>query len=72
MRFKRTLKRNRHGDPKSLEEFIKKEAEENKSSVENQQLKRCIAMSDAIIINDSTIEEFHKKINEDIEKNKKT
>lgn len=72
VRFKRILKRNRHGDPKSLEEFIKKEAEENKSSVENQQLNNCIAMSEETIINDSTIEEFHKKINEGIEKNKKT
>lgn len=72
VRFKRILKRNRRGDPKSLEEFIKKEAEENKTSVENQQLNNCIATSDATIINDSTIEEFHKKINEVIEKNKKT
>ncbi|MBU4311394.1 MAG: AAA family ATPase [Candidatus Omnitrophica bacterium] len=71
-RFNRILKRNREGDPKTLEEFIKKEAEENKAATENQQLNNCLEKADEIIINDSTIEEFHKKIDEAIKKNKKT
>ena len=45
---------------------------ENKANPENQQLKRCLKMSDVIIINDSTIGDLHKKIDEAIKENKKT
>ena len=63
-RFNRILSRNRAGDPKTLEDFIEKERKENISADTNQQLKNCLKLADRIIINDSTIEEFHKKIDE--------
>jgi dCMP deaminase len=72
MRFKRSLERKRKGDAETLEEFIKKEKEENRNSSENQQLKKCLRMADVIVANDSTIEEFRRKIDEAIKKNKKT
>ena len=63
-RFKRILNRNRAGDPVTLEDFIEKEKKENISADTNQQLENCLKLADKIIINDSTIEEFHKKIDE--------
>lgn len=71
-RFKRGLERNRPGDAETLEDFIKKEEKENKAYPENQQLKKCLGMADEIIINDSSIEQLHKKIDEAIKKHKKT
>lgn len=62
IRFKRLIKRNRPGDPQTLEEFIEKEKKENTNTLTNQQLENCLKLADKIIINDSTIEEFYKKI----------
>ena len=72
MRFKRSIRRNRQGDALTLYGFIKKEKEENIDNIENQQLKTCIEMADIVIINNSTIEAFYRKIDEAIEKDKKT
>jgi len=71
-RFKRGVERKRPGDAQTLGEFIKKEVKENKTSSENQQLKKCLEMADEIIVNNSTIERFHEKIDAVLEKNKKT
>ena len=71
MRFKRGLKRKRPGDAETLDEFIKKEAKENRDNIESQQLKKCLQMADVIIANDSTIKEFHKRIDDAIRKDKK-
>ena len=67
-RFKRSVKRKRPGDAGTLEGFIEKEGEENIDALENQQLKRCLNMADRLIINDSTIEGFHRRIDETIKK----
>ncbi|MEK6733233.1 MAG: AAA family ATPase [Candidatus Omnitrophota bacterium] len=67
-RFNRILSRNRAGDPGTLEDFIEKERKENISADTNQQLENCLKLADKIIINDSTIEEFHKRIYEVIKK----
>lgn len=72
MRFKRSVKRKRPGDAKTLQEFIEKEGRENKANSENQQLRKCLQMSDVVIINDSTIEDLYRKIDAAIEKNKET
>ena len=62
IRFKRAISRKRQSDPETLEEFVEKERRENTDSSTKQQLENCLKLADAIIINDSTIEEFHKKI----------
>ena len=72
IRFKRCKARKRPGDADTLEGFIEKEGKENKISPENQQLKKCLQMADLSIINDSTIDTLHKKIDEAIKENKKT
>ncbi len=66
IRFKRAIARSRPGDPCTLQEFIDKERKENMLSSTNQQLENCLKMADILIINDSTIEGFHKKIDEAI------
>jgi len=71
-RFKRGLDRKRPGDAQTLDDFIEKEKKENKNDSQNQQLKKCLQLADIVIINDSTLEEFHKKIDEAIKKYKKT
>ena len=68
MRFRRAVARNRQGDPETLEEFIEKERRENINNSTNQQLENCLKAADKVIINDSTIEEFHKKIDLIIER----
>lgn len=62
MRFERSLKRQRPGDAQTLAEFIKKEKRENKNDSENQQLKKCMGIADTVIINNSSIEDFHGRI----------
>lgn len=69
-RFKRSIERNRAGDAFTLEDFKIKEAKENKPGIENQQLKKCLEMTDAVIVNDSSLEDLYKKIDEIIKKNK--
>ncbi|MBU1853922.1 MAG: AAA family ATPase [Candidatus Omnitrophica bacterium] len=71
-RFKRSLKRKRPGDADTLQEFIAKEEKENKDSFENQQLQRCLKMADVVIINDSTVDQLHRNIDEAIKKSRKT
>jgi len=70
-RFKRSLKRKRPGDADTLQEFIAKEEKENKDSFENQQLQRCLKMADVLIINDSTVDQLHRNIDEAIKKSRK-
>jgi len=69
IRFKRVVSRKRPGDPETLKEFIEKEKMENIPSPANQQLGTCLKMADTIIINDSTVEDFHKKISAVIKNN---
>lgn len=71
-RFKRAVARGRPGDPGDLQEFIEKERKENIASSTNQQLENCLKMADVVIMNDSSVEDFHKKIDEEIAKIKKT
>ncbi len=60
IRFERLRRRGRHGDPETLEEFKKIDEKENKGKA-GQQIDRCMAMADYIIINDGTIDELKKK-----------
>ena len=65
LRFQRLINRKerKETDAKTLEEFKANEAREMKSSnPANQQIRKCIEMSDITIRNDATIESFHKKL----------
>lgn len=66
VRFKRILERGRNEkDARTLEEFREAEAREMRSdNKSSQQLGACMAMAKFTIVNDSTLEQYYKKIDE--------
>lgn len=64
LRFERVKKRGREESAASLEEFVAKEAEETSTDERKQQLRSCIDMADRTIVNDGTLEELWKKLEE--------
>ncbi|NUJ97963.1 AAA family ATPase [Candidatus Gracilibacteria bacterium] len=60
IRFLRMQKRNRPGEPESLEEFIRIEKEEDGKSV--QKISACIKQADICLKNEGEIEDLYKKI----------
>lgn len=64
IRFKRLLSRGKFSDPKNWEDFLKMDARD-RSDPDNplgQQVGKCIAMADHVLINEGTIEEMEKKV----------
>lgn len=70
LRFERARLRGRVGEAETLADFIKKEEQENLNKPDGQQLNRCLAMADILIINDSTLLVLYQKIEEALEKSK--
>lgn len=66
LRFERAAKRGQYNDPKTFEEFVAlDERDLGKDEPEyGQQVKKCLEQVDFVLINDGTIEEFEKKLNE--------
>lgn len=66
IRYRRVLSRGKESDPKEWEDFIKvdeRDFGENESE-EGQQVEKCMKLADFHLVNDSTKEEFHRKIEE--------
>lgn len=64
MRYERVKKRGRDESASSLQEFIKKEEEEMAGGEIGQQLRQCLEMADRTIINDSSLKDLHRKLEE--------
>ena len=64
LRFKRLLKRKRAGDAKTLEEFKQQEERENLNNATNQQLDKTFKLSKKVILNDGSLKQLHKKIDD--------
>ncbi len=64
VRFARAKARGRDESAATLEEFRRKEEIEMNGRETGQQLARCMAMADRLILNDGTIEELKKKVEE--------
>ena len=65
IRFERMLSRNRENDPKTFGDFLALEAIELKDNVaEGLQIAECIKMADYKIVNDSSLEDLGKKVDE--------
>ena len=64
LRFGRVRKRGRNESAATLEDFVRKEAEENSSDPGAQQLRACMDLADRAIINDGTLEELRRKLEE--------
>ncbi len=60
VRFARMVQRKRPGDPKTLEEF--KKINEDLNIKNGQKVNQCMQLADAIIVNNSTIDQLHSKI----------
>jgi dephospho-CoA kinase len=70
IRFERIKKRNDVFDPKTWEEFLeldKRDQGENEPEY-GQRTRDCLAKADFLIINDSSLEEFERKVNEIVSK----
>jgi dephospho-CoA kinase len=64
VRFARVAVRGRDESAADLEAFRKKEEMERAGGETGQQLEACMAAADRLIINDGTIPEFHRKLEE--------
>jgi dephospho-CoA kinase len=64
LRYARTKARGRDESAASIEEFRAKEALEMTGTEIHQRIDLCMAMADRIILNDGTIEELRKKVEE--------
>jgi dephospho-CoA kinase len=62
VRFERVSRRGRNESASSLDEFIRKEREEMTDRPEGQQLHRCLELADRTVVNDSTLEAFHRQL----------
>jgi dephospho-CoA kinase len=62
VRFERVRARGRDESAATLAEFIRKEAEEMGSNPEAQQIHRCLEMADAVIANDGSLEDLHRRL----------
>lgn len=63
IRFKRTLLRDREGDPKTYEEFLDVEAREaSTSDPTTQQMDRTAEMADAVVYNNGTVEDLREQV----------
>lgn len=63
-RFARTAARGRDESAGDLEAFKRKEDEERRGGAAAQQLEACLAAADRLVVNDGTLEEFHRKLEE--------
>jgi len=64
VRFERVKARGRDESVGTFEQFIRKEAEEKGNDAEAQQLDKVMAMADISIVNDGSLEELHRKLEE--------
>jgi dephospho-CoA kinase len=64
VRFARTAARGRDESAKDLEAFRRKEDEERRGGPAGQQLEACMAAADRLIVNDGTLPEFHRLLEE--------
>lgn len=62
VRYQRVRARGREESAATLEDFIRKEAEEMTTAERGQQLQTCMKMADSTIINDGTIQDLFQKL----------
>ncbi|MEM3361910.1 MAG: AAA family ATPase [Candidatus Anstonellaceae archaeon] len=68
IRFERMKKRNREGDPKTFEEFVRIERLEENTSTTSQQLLEVLKVGDFYIQNNGSLDELYLKIDKLLEK----
>jgi dephospho-CoA kinase len=64
LRYERVAKRGRSESAASLDDFIRKEEEEKGADPAAQQLHTCMALADRMLVNDGSIEDLHRRLEE--------
>jgi len=64
VRFGRLSKRGREGDPKTFDEFKRLDNLENRGKTKGQEINKCLKMADFTIVNDSSVNDLNKKIDD--------
>ena len=64
LRFDRVGRRGRNESAGSIEAFLAKESEEMGTDADVQQIHLCLALADIAIMNDGTLDDLHRKIEE--------
>jgi dephospho-CoA kinase len=64
IRFERSRLRARTGDGETLEEFARKESLELSGQGPGQQLRVCLSLADHVIVNDGTIQDLRRSVQE--------
>lgn len=62
-RFERLKKRNRLGDVTNYDDFVKQEKAEQSDNETHQQIHKVMALSDYVLNNNDSLEEFYNKLN---------
>lgn len=62
VRFRRSLRRGRPGDPRTLEEFRQREEQENTRDPNAQQLEATFRLADRVIENDGDLVRLHRAV----------
>ena len=62
IRYQRAVARGRNESALNINDFRKKEEQELQGGDKAQQLAACMALADRLIVNDGTLEELHKKL----------
>ncbi|MHB8095699.1 MAG: AAA family ATPase [Candidatus Aminicenantales bacterium] len=62
IRYERARARGRDESARTLDEFRRKEEEEMTGDATEQQLGRCLAMADRLIVNDGTLDDLRRKV----------
>jgi len=64
VRFERARKRGRNESASSLDEFRRKEEQEKSTSETGQQLEVCLRLADLTIVNEASLEDLRKRLEE--------
>ncbi len=67
VRFQRLLSRSRPGDPQTLEEFTRREQQENTEDPNAQRLEATFGLADRIIENEGILVDLHREIDRVLE-----
>ncbi len=62
IRFERSRVRGRSGDGQTLQDFRRKESLEQSGEGPGQQLRVCLSLADAVILNNGSIPELHERV----------
>jgi len=62
VRFRRSLERARPGDPRTVEDFRRREAQENTSDPTAQRLEATFRLADHVVDNGATLDDLHHRI----------